>query len=69
MAETKKQDLKNYLKERLATTWGVLLASLIILFFSPYLPPAFKFFLWVLFLGSIVFPIVKGILRGMKDQN
>jgi hypothetical protein len=67
--ETIKEQLKNCLKQRLADTWAVILITLAIFFLSAYLPPPLKLVLWVLFLFSIISPIVKGIKRGMRDKD
>jgi len=67
--ETIKEQLKNYLKQRLADTWAVILITVAIFFLSAYLPPPLKFLLWALFLVSIISPIVKGIVRGMRDKD
>ena len=67
--ETIKEQLKNCLKQRLADTWVVILITVAIFFLSAYLPPPFKLALWVLFLFSILSPIVKGIKRGMRDKD
>ena len=69
MGDKKKDRLKNYLQQRLADTWVVILVTLAIFFLSAYLPPPLKFLLWVLFLISIISPIVKGIFRGMRDKD
>ena len=69
MGDKKKDRLKNYLQKRLADTWVVILATLAIFFLSAYLPPPLKFLLWVLFLISLISPIVKGFFRGMKNQD
>jgi len=61
--------MKNYLQQRLADTWVVILVTVAIFFLSAYLPPPLKFVLWVLFLISIISPIVKGIFRGMKNKD
>lgn len=63
------EKLKNYLKQRLADTWAVILITVAIFFLSAYLPPPLKLALWVLFLLSIISPIVKGIKRGLKDKD
>jgi hypothetical protein len=46
MGDKKKDQLKNYLQQRLADTWVVILATLAIFFLSAYLPPPLKFLLW-----------------------
>ena len=69
MGDKKKDQLKNYLQKRLADTWVVILATLGIFFLSAYLPPPLKLLLWVLFLISVISLIVKGIIRGMKNQD
>lgn len=69
MGDKKKDKLKTFLKQRLSDTWAVILATLAILFLSAYLPPPLKFVLWVLCLFSIISPIVKGIIRGIKNKD
>jgi hypothetical protein len=61
--------LRNYLKQRLADTWAVILITLAIFFLSAYLPPPLKMVLWVLFLFSIISPIIRGIKKGMQDKD
>ena len=69
MGDKKKDELKDYLKQRLSDTWVIILATLAIFFLSAYLPPPLKFVLWMLFLFSIISPIVKGIIRGMRNKD
>jgi hypothetical protein len=47
----------------------VILITLAIFFLSAYLPPPFKLALWVLFLFSIISPIVRGIKKGLRDKD
>jgi hypothetical protein len=61
--------LKTYLKQRLTDTWAAILITLAIFFLSAYLPPPLKFFLWVLCMISIIYPLVRGIIRGINNKD
>ena len=62
-------NLKTYLQQKLASTWGVILITLAVFFLSAYLPPPLKFLLWVLCLVSFISPIVRGIIRGKRNKD
>ncbi|MEW6657447.1 MAG: hypothetical protein AB1424_02175 [Thermodesulfobacteriota bacterium] len=57
------------MKHILSSTWAVILITLAIFFLSAYLPPPLKFLLWVLCVISIISPLVRGIIKGMKNKN
>jgi hypothetical protein len=69
MGDKKKENLKTYLQQKLSSTWAVILITLAIFFLSAYLPPPFKFLLWVLCIISFISPIVRGIIRGKKNRD
>ncbi|MFZ5452176.1 MAG: hypothetical protein ACOZF2_09950 [Thermodesulfobacteriota bacterium] len=69
MGEKKKGTLKNFLKQRLADTWAVILITLAIFILSTFLPPPLKFLLWVLCVISLLSPIIRGIFRGMRNKD
>ncbi len=64
-----KPELKNRLRERLSTTWGIILVSLAIFFLSAYLPPPLRLLLWVLFMFNLLAPIVRGVIREMRIKD
>jgi len=57
------------MKQILSSTWAVILITLAIFFLSAYLPPPLKFLLWVLCVISLLSPIIRGIIRGMRNKD
>jgi hypothetical protein len=57
------------MKQKLSSTWAVILITLAIFVLSAYLPPPLKLVLWVLCVVSFIAPIVRGIFRGTRKKD